>query len=401
MSMLKLTTLDGRKIHPRNIIAKGDNGLRLLHIGVHNSANRNAGDTALFPVVRKVFEYFLGPISWELRQAWQEFSSADAIEVKNNFDGVVIGGGGLLLRDQEGSSTSNSGWQWNSTVESLSQIRVPIFVFAVGYNRFRGQEDFDIVFKEHISNLVSLSGMFALRNNGSIRALKKYLPEALHESMRRQFCPTTLLWQLYPEFRTLAECHDSKNERVFVFNAAFDRSMHRFGTEIDTILVGLANAVKMAQDRGWRIIVAAHKTLDRDIEPVLDAAKVAYETVDLTDASLDEILKFYAEVDFVFGMRGHAQMIPFGLRRPIMSIVSHDKMRFFLEDLNRPEWGSEVDANDIEIRLGRALKKIESGKKKVIGDLGVAQSKVWKESIANFSDIKAIIHSNGVVRSTR
>ena len=48
--------------------------LRLLHIGVHDSANKNAGDTLLFPVVRKIFDYFFGQCRWELHQAWDKFS---------------------------------------------------------------------------------------------------------------------------------------------------------------------------------------------------------------------------------------------------------------------------------------------------------------------------------------
>ena len=35
-------------------------------------------------------------------------------------------------------------------------------------------------------------------------------------------------------------------------------------------------------------------------------------------------------------------MIPFGLGTPILSLVSHPKLRFFLEDIRRPEWGFDV-----------------------------------------------------------
>jgi hypothetical protein len=37
-------------------------------------------------------------------------------------------------------------------------------------------------------------------------------------------------------------------------------------------------------------------------------------------------------------------MIPFGLGTPVLSLVSHPKLRFFLEDIARPEWGFDVNA---------------------------------------------------------
>lgn len=360
---------------------------RLLHIGVHNSANRNAGDTLLFPVVRRAFDVVLGPFDWELQQAWAEFTPERAAAVNAGADGIVLGGGGLLLRDQAGSDVSNSGWQWNSTVSAVEAIEAPLAIFAIGYNRFRGQPDFDPIFTDHIRAVAAKSGFFGLRNSGSIRAVSGYLPDDLAAGLRRQYCPTNVLWQLYPEVRERADAHDQKARRVLAFNAAFDRASMRFGERADDVLAGVAGAVRAAETRGWQIVVAAHKTMDREIEPHLDAAGVTYDTADLTDAPPDEVMAFYAEVDFAFGMRGHAQMIPFGLRRPIMSIISHDKMRFLLEDIERPEWGVEVDAPDIADRLGAALDRLETARADVRAEIAAAQSLVWEETRANLVDI--------------
>lgn len=362
---------------------------RLLHIGVHHSANRNAGDTLLFPVVRTLFDVLLGPFDWALRQAWEPFDVEDAERVNAAFDGIVIGGGGLLLRDQAGSDVGNSGWQWNSSVAAVERIDVPLIVFAIGYNRFRGQEDFDPIFTPHLRAVAGKSQFFGLRNSGSIRAVSAYLPEALRPVLRRQYCPTTVLWQLYPEYRALAEAHDRDASRVFVLNAAFDRASLRFGSQAAEVLANVANAVLVAQQRGWEIVVVAHKTLDRDIEPYLEAAGVHYRTVDLTDGGPERIMAFYAGVDFVFGMRGHAQMIPFGLRRPIMSLISHDKMRYFLEDIGRPQWGVEVTARDMALRLGEALERVENDREALRADLAGVQSAVWEETRKNIQAIGA------------
>lgn len=360
---------------------------RLLHIGVHNSANRNAGDTLLFPVVRRAFDTVLGPFDWELQQAWAEFTPERAAEINAGFDGIVLGGGGLLLRDQAGSDVSNSGWQWNSSVAAVEAIDVPLTIFAIGYNRFRGQPDFDPVFTDHIRAVAAKAGFFGLRNSGSIRAVSGYLPNELSDRLRRQYCPTNVLWQLYPEARARAEAHDRAQRKVLAFNAAFDRAALRFGERADAVLGGVARAVRAAEERGWDILVAAHKTMDREIEPYLDAAGVTYDTADLTDAAPEEVIEFYAEVDFAVGMRGHAQMIPFGLRRPIMSIISHDKMRFLLEDIERLEWGVEVEAPDIVDRLEAALDRLETARGEVHADVASAQTAVWQETRANLAEI--------------
>jgi len=367
---------------------------RLLHIGVHNSANRNAGDTLLFPVVRKAFDTLLGPCDWELRQAWEAFSVQDALRINREFDGIVIGGGGLLLRDQAGSDVARSGWQWNSSVPAVQAIKIPVVVFAIGYNRFRGQDDFDPVFTEHIRALALKAAFFGLRNTGSINALKHYLLSEQFDVLRRQYCPTNVLWQLYPEYREIAMLHDAKEERILAFNAAFDRSSLRFGPDVDSVLGNVASAIRAAQDRGWKIVVAAHKTMDRGFEPYLDSAGVHYDTADLTDAGPEEVMAFYARVDFAFGMRGHAQMIPFGLRRPILSIISHDKMRFLLDDIERQDWGVEVDSPELVERLEGALVAIEKDRLAVHADIALAQQKVWAETEANFRMIELALAAN-------
>ena len=189
------------------------------------------------------------------------------------------------------------------------------------------------------------------------------------------------------EYRALAEQHDQKEARILVFNAAFDRFNHRFGKRGTKVLAEVARAVKVAEIRGWQIVVAAHKTMDRDIEPYLDIADVSYITADLTDAGPNQIIEFYAQCDFVIGMRGHAQMIPFGLRRPILSIISHDKMRFLLEDIERTEWGVEVDALDLVENVESALDALEKDRQAVHSDLALAQQEVWAETSSNFQFI--------------
>jgi polysaccharide pyruvyl transferase WcaK-like protein len=64
-----------------------------------------------------------------------------------------------------------------------------------------------------------------------------------------------------------------------------------------------------------------------------------------------DALAVYRQASLVIGMRGHATMIPFGVGTPVLSIVSHPKMRYFLEDVERTDWGFDVGEADLGARL--------------------------------------------------
>src|SRR5690606_35253924 len=109
----------------------------------------------------------------------------------NKSKGVIIGGSGLFLKDTNPNMLS--GWQWSCSLEMLKKIRTPITLFAVGYNRFRNQEDFDPVFSEHLNLLAEKSIYIGLRNQGSIINVEKYLTKENKKKVRYQPCPTTII----------------------------------------------------------------------------------------------------------------------------------------------------------------------------------------------------------------
>ncbi|SNY94284.1 Polysaccharide pyruvyl transferase family protein WcaK [Cohaesibacter sp. ES.047] len=364
---------------------------RLVHIGVHDAANKNAGDTLLYEVTRRAFEQALGPIEWLLHQQWQIFDEETAQKINADFDGIVIGGGGVFLRDQAGADIQNSGWQWNSTIAAVKAISVPIILYATGYNRFRGQEDFPPVFTSHINAVYEKAPFFSLRNTGSMRAIERYLDPCPNREVRRQFCPTTLIWQLYPRHRAMAEGYDSSGQRRLAVNAAFDRPHLRFGADQDLELDRLAEAMKKAQDQGWAILNVCHKDLDQQFEPHLKRAGVDFQRTDITNLSPGGIMAFYASVDAAIGMRGHAQLIPFGLRRPIFSIISHDKMAYFLQDIGHPEWGAEITDPALGDRILAFLSGLQKDPEDIRAKLASAQTACWQETERNFERIRSVL----------
>ena len=318
----------------------------IVHVGLHQPGN--AGDTVLFSATRQLFDKINGPYQWREEHLWDEVSQRIVKQINSQGRALLLGGGGVLLPDT--NRNDNSGWQWNCSLEYLKAIEVPIIVWAIGYNRFRGQDDFEPIFRTHITEMVRRSAFFGLRNRGSIRALSSYLPEDLRHRLSFQPCSTTLLSYLYP---VQTKVSDGQDPRCMAINVAFDRARLRYGVgeEEDSILSQISRVLRWANVQGWKIYLVIHTTHDYNITPWLIKYKVDYTEVQLTGVPANEVIEFYRTIPLTIGTRGHSQLIPFGLQKRIISLISHDKLGWFLDDIGHPEWGIEVRDNSLESKL--------------------------------------------------
>lgn len=206
-------------------------------------------------------------------------------------------------------------------------------------------------FIENIRALSEKACYLGLRNTGSIKAVRSYLPANLHSKIRFQPCMTTYLSELYKKEINF----DGSKQNFIAVNAAFDRSYLRFGNKIGQVLSDLALVLKDLS-KIIPIKFYSHMASDESLLPFLDSFKVNYEVIRLNGVNPKEIIEAYIKPKLVIGMRGHAQMIPFGCKTPILSIITHDKMQWFLDDIGRPEWGVEaLDANFKHILKEKSL----------------------------------------------
>ena len=362
--------------------SKPASGKRIGHIAMYT--NGNAGDTLLPCTVRDVFDEDLSH-HWEGIHVHRPVNKKLLAEI-NQLDGVLIGGGGLFLRDT--NPNNFSGWQWSCSVDALSKIEVPLALFAVGYNRFRGQADFKPIFREHLALLASKSVYIGLRNSGSIRELKSYLPKELHQKLRFQPCPTTLCSYLYPQLCNRKE-EDCKKPLI-ALNCAFDRIDLRLKNRTDAILSAFASAIKELS-ASYSIAYYAHAKSDLQMLPFLDKAGVSYRLEKLYYVHPREVIKAYARPRLVLGMRGHAQMIPFGCRTPILSLISHDKMKWFLEDIQRLEWGVEMQEADFKTQLIDRAERLMNQQDEIRDDICSIQKRWLEITRSNVTDFSGRI----------
>ncbi|MGW2957311.1 glycosyltransferase [Streptomyces sp. NPDC001220] len=356
---------------------------QLAHVAFYMDRQGNAGDKLLPETVRLGFGPDTSSRRWHSVHAHRYFDQA-ALERVNARRGLVIGGGGLFIPDT--MPNGNSAWQWNVPDEHLRAIDVPIMIYAVGFNAFDGQSYRATRFNESLRLLVEKSSFFGLRNHGSIAKVRGMLPPELQDKVVFQPCPTTVMRQLVTGWTDPAYREDT-----VLLNAAYDRAGLRFGHDYAHFLAEMAKAVRK---------IGAHTEV-KCVAHSLDDEKIAFDlrrehgislpVIPMYDFSNDEIRETYAKTRLVIGMRGHAGMIPFGVGTPIISLISHPKMAYFLNDIERPEWGVSVHERDLgDILTERAIGILDNHSR-TVADVHDRQEQLWKVTQENAATIKKIL----------
>lgn len=382
------------EIHKRQILIRSKiNSNNAKHTFTHITyySVGNAGDTTLSECVRKTFAEEFNTISWKLTEVDKKVDN-DLLRDINSTEALIIGGGGLFLPDSNPNNIS--GWQWACSKEMLSKINVPIIIYSVGYNYFKGQNASEL-FRENLIALIEKSSFVGLRNMGSVKAVRKLLPENLRGKVIYQPCTTTLIRKIYPNLSP------KKKRKNIAFNIAFDRSEMRYDGNKDVILSQISLSIENLIKKGYKIYIIAHCTRDLNILPYLNN-KSDIKVVNATSWLPEKLINFYNNMDVVIGMRGHAQMIPFGLNCHIISLGSHDKMRWFLEDIDAEDWYIDL-SEDIENLSERITKKFTEIHEENAEDTNMrllkAQQKLWEITSKNMKKIKQLTENSGGTKS--
>lgn len=300
-----------------------------VHVAHQNAGN--AGDTVLSSSVRLFIDFASANSNkWKLIHTHDKVVQ-ETVDIINRSKALIIGGGGLFLRDT--NENSHSGWQWPITNELLEKIQVPIIVYSVGYNKFRNQIDFDNTFYKSMKLLLDKSPFFGLRNSGSISNVKNFSGDL--EKIVFQPCVTTFLKKFHPALKNFSPTKTG----VVAINIAFDRHHLRFGKDERVIIHQIVDAMTSLKKMGKTPVLVAHCSVDRHIKHWIND----FDFIDLTHSSQKKIINTFKQFEMVIGMRGHSQMIPFGMGIPIYSLVSHNKLQFFLDDIGKPDWGTELN----------------------------------------------------------
>ena len=299
--------------------------MKIAHVAAFHKKG-NAGDILLPEAVKKIVQR-----GTEQKIDWVDIQVRDTpdettIEMINNCDLLVIGGGGLFLPDTNYNEIS--GWQWPISVEQIKSIKIPIFLRGVGFNLFRGQKSFNKHFNASILALVRKCEYVGLRNSGSIYAVREYLPYELHSKIILDPCPTTLVSLLYKK----VEKYQCGETFKIAINLAFDREELRYGSRIEKLCADISEGIKQAETENkgkFEIQYFSHFNMDDKGHEVLRGYIPDIKYISLAKMKPKDIINTYTQIDLTIGTRGHAQLISFGCLTPLVSIITHNKLQWF------------------------------------------------------------------------
>lgn len=296
---------------------------RLDHVG-----RGNAGDTAIGTSFRYLFRNEFPDSKVSFMNCRKIFTQKD-IDHINKADVLFVSGGGLFLYDTFENVVSD--WQWGISKELLDKINVPVIVYSIGYNKFRKQLEFNNYFDETVNKLIEKSIFFSLRNSGSCNAIKNHIDKKFHKYVKLNYCPTMLLSRKFGFKNTI----DNKSVG---FVLAGDRLKNRH-EDINKFIEHIKIFVEYLKNNGIETVLLNHSN-DTWIGRYVKFNKF----VNLHGRDSRYIYKTYSKIDVVVGDRGHSQMIPFACGCKILTPISHDKLKWFLEDMGLEEFG--VEEND-------------------------------------------------------
>lgn len=355
---------------------------QLAHVALFADGEENAGDKVLPQAVRSCLTADTGPDRWHQQHAHLLVDEA-SLERLNARRAVIVGGGGLFLPDT--APNGNSGWQWNIPDDVLARITAPLAVFAVGYNVFDGQRYRRERFAASLRALVERSAFFGLRNHGSVARVRELLPESLREKVRYQPCPTTVARHLDPR---LAE--PAAREDTVLVNCAYDRAGLRFGHDYGHFLAEMAAAIR-AVSASAEVRYAAHMPADeRFVDDLRREHGLTLPVEPLYLLPNDGIRDLYRRTRLVIGMRGHAGMIPFGCGTPVISLVSHPKLAYFLADIDRPDWGVSVHERALGARLAERAHAVLADHPAAVADVHDRQDLLWSVTRDNLARLREL-----------
>ncbi len=203
--------------------------------------------------------------------------------------------------------------------------------------------------------------------------------------MRYQPCPTTVARHLDPR---LAE--PAVREDTVLLNCAYDRAGLRFGHDYGHFLAEMAAAIR-AMSAAADVRYAAHMPADeRFVDDLRREHGLTLPVEPLYLLSNDAIRDLYRRARLVIGMRGHAGMIPFGCGTPIISLVSHPKLAYFLADIDRPDWGVSVHERALGARLAERALAVLADHPAAVADVHDRQRALWSVTRDNLARLREL-----------
>lgn len=328
--------------------------IKIAHIYASN-AKSNSGDFMISIAYKK---YFKEKILKNNNVIFTDFDCRDKkiysnISTINNYDYILVGGGGLILPDSAPNKVSC--WQWNISKENIMKINKPIYVLSIGYNLFFNQnmnmpnranniEDKTRmkIFKENISALINKSVKFTLRHKNDVKNLLNIVGNEYSDKIDYEMCAT--VWYVNKYWKPkLSQMNNG--EKYYAIEIKDDREWRRYyKIKKDKYYAYLLDIVKTHIKNNDKILYLSHDG-SKNFYNYLKKNKVNIPYLNNAVANENEIMKNYSKIHTIYCSAGHSQMMSYGLGIKIISLVTHPKIRNFCDDVNNTDF---IDVNNLE-----------------------------------------------------
>jgi len=310
----------------------------------------NVGDKWLVLGAKNLMQEYLDPK--EISESSDFWVKRQFDHLNQNYDLLFIGGGGWLGEETPLWSMKEHEW--------LKQIKIPFIVYGVGLNFFRLQESCynPNCRKKCIENLEKIkeqSILFRVRNDGSKEKLESY-------GLKCEETPD-------PGFWVEKDKISPKKGKYVIINIAGASLRERYdgnGIEVQPFCTRINKIVFYLLDKGYTIYLSQlipqdaicfnYLTWERDLWKSWNPNRV--KLLDFNTMH-KEGLSYYKGAKFTIGMRGHAQIIPIGLKVPTISISTQDKNRELMRKLDLEKWNIEVNDPLLEEKIKSLIDEIE------------------------------------------
>lgn len=288
------------------------------------------------------------------------FTSKIIENINQKYDYLLVGAGGLILPDT--TPNENSCWQWNITKENIEAIKIPIYVISIGYNIFYHQKinmphkknnkfySWRLKkFNDNISALIKHSKYFSLRHNGDLSLLKQHIPEDLNTKLQFQFCPTI---EYTKSVITQNNMIKTQNDIVWAFEIKEDRPNRRYyNTKEENFYNDVCEFIKYCAKNkpNIKLVILDTNHKNKRFKNFLNSKGIVLPIIKQHNLQDNQLIQNLMNIDRLYCMGGHSQMIGYSSGCDVRSIITHNKLKFFLEDIDEFKYEKYIDPNTEDI----------------------------------------------------
>lgn len=258
-------------------------------------------------------------------------------EYINNFDLLVLGGGGFFDVRWEQSSTGTS---LDISEEFMQMVKVPVLVNAMGYHEYADTLKPYKSFERFIKRALDKKWFVSLRNDGSLERMKRRFPDL--DTSDITVVPDNAFATEYKR----AENHFEKDAIGMCLTDDLLTEEYNKGITKDIFFAEIVRLVNVFLNKNYILVFFQHTPQDiqlisellaqvPDLKKRTQIIVAAYDTHG--EYSVEQYLNYYRMCDAFVAMRFHANIFSLTQHIPCIALAGHEQIEGLYNELKFSE----------------------------------------------------------------